>query len=444
MKLTESQARRAVRKWLFEFATDSGVSHRMSTDDKIAGKLGDDRENQPASMIPDEIPIAPLSQMANQLSVAAPPVEDPDFVPGTVEELGKSVDQLSQVVPHEEIAWFYGKFQELADEAVEKGMKINILDEYEPDQKESNPTIRPAQKASQESANESWKRWANMLMETLGESRYNRPGNMTQRMKNKKLTPQDLALSYNPEDDEFENVTQEMLEDMAEEFGEEDLSTLPGFDPSRHSRTRTSAQIASGDFDGEAKLRELVSLGIYPSVRTISGLRKKIKAEIDPVVQMMVTARPAFDWLTGFYDDKNTVDWNGKKISGPDIYKMALDAYIKQNKNNPEKSAAMADAIDNNDMYKEAMAEIVMAPIIRRWIQEVKAGTIDVSSRKKKNNFTMSQWILDEVLNSGFGKSGSKRRAKKLETSMNAMNDFMAALELVAAENEEMDMSEES
>ena len=161
-------------------------------------------------------------------------------------------------------------------------------------------------------------------------------------------------------------------------------------------------------------------------------------------MQMMVTARPAFDWLTGFYDDKNTVDWKGKKISGPDIYKMALDAYIKQNKNDPKKSAAMADAIDNNDMYKEAMAEIVMAPIIRRWIQEVKAGTIDVSSRKKKNNFTMSQWILDEVLNSGFGKSGAKRRAKKLETSMNAMNDFMSALELVAAENEEMDMSEES
>ena len=97
MKLTETKARRAIRKWLFEFSTDSGVSHRPSTDDKIAGKLGDDRENQPASMIPDEIPIAPLSQMASQLSVAAPPVEDPDFIPGTVEELGKSVDQLSQI-----------------------------------------------------------------------------------------------------------------------------------------------------------------------------------------------------------------------------------------------------------------------------------------------------------------------------------------------------------
>ena len=126
MKLTESQARRAIRKWLFEYATDSGVSHRASTDDKIAGKLGDDREDQPASLIPQEIPIVATSQMATQLTVDMPPVEDPDFIPGTVEELGRSVDLLSRQVPHGQIEWFYDKMQEIADEAIDKGNKVDL------------------------------------------------------------------------------------------------------------------------------------------------------------------------------------------------------------------------------------------------------------------------------------------------------------------------------
>ena len=76
MKLTESQARRAIKKWLFEYATDSGVSHRHSTDDKIAGKLGDDRDEQPSSMIPSEMPIVATTQMSTQLTHDMPPVED--------------------------------------------------------------------------------------------------------------------------------------------------------------------------------------------------------------------------------------------------------------------------------------------------------------------------------------------------------------------------------
>ena len=121
MKLTEGQARRAIRRWLFEFATDSGVSHRASTDDKIAGKLGDDREDQPASTIPQDIPIIATSQMSTQLTHDMPPIEDPDFVPGTPQELGRSADLIAQQVPVESLEWFYGKVQELADEANREG-----------------------------------------------------------------------------------------------------------------------------------------------------------------------------------------------------------------------------------------------------------------------------------------------------------------------------------
>ena len=68
MKLTESQARRAIRKWLFEYATDSGVSRRASTDDKVAGTLGDDRLDQPFPPPEPEMPIMPMDQMSVQLT----------------------------------------------------------------------------------------------------------------------------------------------------------------------------------------------------------------------------------------------------------------------------------------------------------------------------------------------------------------------------------------
>ena len=464
MKLTEGQARRAIRKWLFEFATDSGVSRRMSTDDKIAGKLGDDREDQPASMIPQEIPIVPATQMSVQLTHEMPAVEDPDFVPGTVEELGKSADMVARQVPHSQLEWFYGKVQELAEEAIEKDRQdLAPLGDFD-GENDLNDLIRPSQRSSQEAAeatNESWKRWSRMISKTLGEAKNKKdPLNLRKR----KLTARDMALTFPDEPDwladmdedgdgditvdELNKAVEQLpsmggevaggeylpslsdMEEMANEMGME-LDELPGYDPRRHApqtEEERQADLMSGNFDGDAKLRELVAMNIYPSVRTLSGMKKKINAEIDPLVQMYATARPAFDWLTGWYQDEFQLSWNGESISGPDIYQMALDAYQKFYRKDPNKLNALADAIETGGFYTEAMAEIVMAPLIRKWVSEVKAGNLDVSSRKARNNFTMSDWILETVLNSGFGKSGNKRRAKKLDQALQGMAEFKSAM----------------
>ena len=466
MKLTEGQARRAIRKWLFEFATDSGVSRRPSTDDKIAGKLGDDREDQPASTIPQDIPIIATSQMSTQLTVDMPPIEDPDFIPGTVEELGRSVDLLSQQVPHEQIEWFYEKMQEIADEAIDKSrVELAPLGGDEPEDITSG--IRPSQRSSQEAAeatNESWKRWSRMLSKTLGEAKKNK--NDPLNLRRRKLSRHDMRLTHEPMPDWLEDVdddgdgsvseeefakaistdvsdmsgeviggeyvpSAEEMEMYADELGLE-VDNLPGYDPRRHiSAEERQANLASGQFDGDAKLRELVAMNIYPNVRTLSGMKKKINAEIDPLVQMYATARPAFDWLTGWYDDQFQLSWNGKQIAGPDVYQMALDAYQKFYRKDQTKLDQLADALETGGFYTEVMAEIVMAPIVRKWVQEVKAGNIDVSSRKVKNNFVMSDWILETVLNSGFGKSGNKRRAKKVDTALQGMADFKSAMATV-------------
>lgn len=467
MKLTETKARRAIRKWLFEFATDSGVSHRASTDDKIAGKLGDDREDQPASTIPQDIPIIATSQMSTQLTQDMPPIEDPDFIPGTPQELGRSADLIAQQVPVESMEWFYGKVQEIADEAIEMAQpKLSEFGQGEADDLQSQ--IRPSQRASQDSAeatNESWNRWRQMLSKTLGEAKRNK--NDPLNLRRRKLTRHDMKLSRPDEPDWLSDVdddddgvvtrqefsrasgqdeldmegeviggeyvpTAEEMEMYADELGME-VDELPGYDPRRHiSAEERQANLVAGTFDGDAKLRELVAMNVYPSVRTLSGMKKKINAELDPLVQMYATARPAFDWLTGWYDDQFQLSWNGQEIAGPDVYQMALEAYQKFYRRDQGKLDQLADALETGGFYSEAMAEIVMAPIVRKWVQEVKAGNIDVSSRKAKNNFVMSDWILETVLNSGFGKSGNKRRAKKLDQALQGMAEFKSAMSVVA------------
>lgn len=341
MKLTESQARRAVRKWLFEFATDSGVSHRMSTDDKIAGKLGDDREDQPSSTVPQDTPIIATSQMSTQLTQDMPPIEDPDFIPGDVGELGRSVDLLSQMVPHSEIEWFYGKMQELADEAIEKGNKVDMTDGLLDDEMDLEQPINARQKASQEASaatNESWNRWSRMLAKTLNEAKPRRNKNDPLNLKNRPLTKHDMKLTRPPDpdfDDDFEDDEVDSTQgppgpvapaassmggqvvdgeyqgsyedflDMADEFGVEPES-LPGFERAQATRGVSQADVMAGNMDGEqARLQQLVDAKVFPNITTVDGMSKMIKKKIDPIVHIFFVANDLHRNLSQFMRSDN-------------------------------------------------------------------------------------------------------------------------------------------
>ena len=165
----------------------------------------------------------------------------------------------------------------------------------------------------------------------------------------------------------------------------------------------------------------------------MSGLKKKIDAEINPVVQMWFTANPAFSWLQGWYDDRHQLTWQGKQIAGPDVYQMAIDAYIKYYKKDQAMKDKLADALERGGFYEEAMAALVMKPIITKWRKAVKDGDVDVSSSKAKNNFQMSDWIIETVLDSGFGKSGNKRKAGKLVGALDDAAEFISAIETLEA-----------
>ena len=68
----------------------------------------------------DEEPIKPRPQMATQLSVEEPPVEDPDFVPASREELQAAAIRICKEVPRSEIEFFYRMLHKILDSALDK------------------------------------------------------------------------------------------------------------------------------------------------------------------------------------------------------------------------------------------------------------------------------------------------------------------------------------
>jgi len=88
--------------------------------------------------IPEEdltppLPLEPTEQMATQLSVERPPVEDEDYIPVSSKELSRASATLAKSVPTEEVEKFYNRLKELVGDAMapsdEGDMDAGITDE---------------------------------------------------------------------------------------------------------------------------------------------------------------------------------------------------------------------------------------------------------------------------------------------------------------------------
>ena len=77
-------------------------------------------------------PIIPDSQMSTQLSTAAPPVEDPEYVPGTTRELRASAERIAQEVPSSEIEYFYRLLHKSLDATLDRAQDEMISEAYTP------------------------------------------------------------------------------------------------------------------------------------------------------------------------------------------------------------------------------------------------------------------------------------------------------------------------
>ena len=109
MKINEKTIRKSIRRFLFETSYN-----KYTTDDKIAGNLGDDRDDK---TIPQALPIMPANQMATQLSGEEPPIEDESFLPTNNSELARAASAISKTVPDEAIDYYYNELVRVAEKA---------------------------------------------------------------------------------------------------------------------------------------------------------------------------------------------------------------------------------------------------------------------------------------------------------------------------------------
>ena len=83
--------------------------------DTIAGKVGQEIEEDT-----ELSPISASEQMATQLTVDAPPVSDPDYIPMSTVELANAAAVISKEVPETQIEYFYRQLHSLLDKVYDK------------------------------------------------------------------------------------------------------------------------------------------------------------------------------------------------------------------------------------------------------------------------------------------------------------------------------------
>ncbi len=83
------------------------------------GSVADIDDND-ESTVPEGQPIVPGNQMANQLSVQRPPIEDEEFAPSGVEELSRAASAISKLVPVDQVEFYYKQLHKLLDDATDR------------------------------------------------------------------------------------------------------------------------------------------------------------------------------------------------------------------------------------------------------------------------------------------------------------------------------------
>ena len=101
------------------------ITVKKSALDKFMSRLAENRTGNSMvhnTIMQDEVdePIVPVPQMSVQLSVDAPPVDDPEYMPASAEELSRASSVISSEVPDDQIDFFYRQLHRLLDASLDK------------------------------------------------------------------------------------------------------------------------------------------------------------------------------------------------------------------------------------------------------------------------------------------------------------------------------------
>jgi len=173
----------------------------------------EDSEEGLESTVGQEIPIEPGQQMTAQLSISRPPIEDDEFVPGSVSELSKAAQAIAENVPADEIEWYYRQLHTLLDKATDRASGTSGDEHVQPDApRDAGPEPKTQEEAVQ-------RKIRGVLFDMLNEQ------SGTKEDEEELDNYRDTGIDYFGEEAEEELSVQSSsndelsLEDMATEFG---------------------------------------------------------------------------------------------------------------------------------------------------------------------------------------------------------------------------------
>jgi len=111
-----------LKKRLNENRGNDGTGGRMIHPFNVQSPNSD-----PFGFYEEDNPIKPSSHMATQLSIETPPVEDEEYVPGTINELCAAASVICKEVPISQVEFFYRKLHVILDEAIDREEDTNTL-----------------------------------------------------------------------------------------------------------------------------------------------------------------------------------------------------------------------------------------------------------------------------------------------------------------------------
>ena len=110
---------------------------RKDVDYGIYDRPAPDHEKEDDLTVGEDLPLAPSDQMANQLTVDRPPIEDDEFVPGSVEELSRASKAIAQLVPADQVEHFYRSLHRLLDDCTDRSSEASLA---QPSEDSENPS----------------------------------------------------------------------------------------------------------------------------------------------------------------------------------------------------------------------------------------------------------------------------------------------------------------
>lgn len=272
-----------------------------------------------------DAPIEASPQVAVQLSTERPPVEDPDFIPASIEELSLAASEIAKEVPGDQIEYYYRMLHKLLDKVLDLHDSTNMEDQ-------------DLQEAKLQTENEDDD---DEDLPEIGEEEYDRPLSIEDDV----VKATDEILDYFHRPDVFESLVYKKVTQNIAHYGE--LHKFP-------------VRFAKFKSEGPVITRELMSK--EPVRRALSGLSREQREQV---------ASEIYQYVLGFLKNPESVTDEDIEIGNASA---KVDAILKKSENDPEEFKNLLDDAVKKVSEKNKALSGLMTMIGAKRLEALLAG----------------------------------------------------------------------